>query len=290
MPGGIPKSFLEKEENRAQKVSRSSRWRSHAVLAGALVYSGCGGDDDRTSNSSANTGQAAQVRHQARHDGEAVDHAERSSAAGGHGGVARAVHGEDRHQGRRRGRGLGRPARPHPQRGGLRRRPGHHPGRHHAGAVLRRARRLRGSLGAASRTSAARAPTRRASGRPPRSSARTAPGRSRGSPRRGRSTTARTSSRRPASIRRPPSRTGTVPRHAAGDQGQGPGHPAVRHARQEGVRPRPSRDAVRVGRRRRGAVRGQHAVDDQLARGVEGVELLRRPGRRTGSPTRPARA
>ena len=44
---------------------------------------------------------------------------------------------------------------------------------------------------------------------------------------------------------------GLVPGHAAGDQGQGPGHPAVRHARQEGVRPRPPRDAVRVGRRRR---------------------------------------
>ena len=35
--------------------------------------------------------------------------------------------------------------------------------------------------------------------------------------------------------------------HAAGDQGQGAGHRAVRRARQEGVRPRPQRDAVRVG-------------------------------------------
>ena len=52
---------------------------------------------------------------------------------------------------------------------------------------------------------------------------------------------------------------GLVPRDAPGDQGQGPGHPAVRHAGQEGVRPRPPRDAVRVGRRRRRAVRGQHA-------------------------------
>ena len=81
-----------------------------------------------------------------------------------------------------------------------------------------------------------------------RSRARTARGRSRGSPRRARSTTARTSSRRPASTRRPRSRTSDVVQgHAAGDQGQGPGHRAVRRARQEGVRPRPPRHAVRVG-------------------------------------------
>ena len=61
-------------------------------------------------------------------------------------------------------------------------------------------------------TSAARAPTPRASGTRRRSRARTARGRSRGSPRRARSTTARTCSRRPASIRRPRSRTSTPSR------------------------------------------------------------------------------
>ena len=47
--------------------------------------------------------------------------------------------------------------------------------------------------------------------------------------------------------------------HAAGDQGQGPGHRAVRRARQEGVRPRPPGHAVRVGQRRRGALRRRQA-------------------------------
>ena len=61
--------------------------------------------------------------------------------------VAQAVHREDRHQRRRRSRRLGRPARPHPQRRRLGRGPGRHAGRHHAGAVLRRARRVRGPVG-----------------------------------------------------------------------------------------------------------------------------------------------
>ncbi len=77
-------------------------------------------------------------------------------------------------------------------------------------------------------------------------------------------------------------RLGRDDRHAAGDQGQGAGDrrqadPAVRLARQEGLRPRPPRDAVRVGRRRRRALRGQHEVDDRLARGAAGRRVLRRP-------------
>ena len=70
-------------------------------------------------------------------------------------------------------------------------------------------------------TSAATAPTRRASGRRPRSRARTARWPCRGSPRRGRSTTARTCSRRPASTRRRRSRLGRLAGHARDDQGQG---------------------------------------------------------------------
>ena len=179
-----------------------------ALFAGALVFSGCGGDDD-DSGSTGNRGPGRDVRDQAGDDGQALDHAERPAAEGGHGGGARAVHGRDRHQGRRRGRRLGRPARPHPQRGGLGRGPGRDAGGHHAGAVLRRARRLRGPLGPGrGHRRRERVPGRRlADDR--RSSARTARGRSRGSPRRARSTTARTSSRRPASTRRPPFRTGT---------------------------------------------------------------------------------
>ena len=64
-----------------------------------------------------------------------------------------------------------------------------------------------------------------------------------------------------------------------------PEHPAVRLAGQEGVRPRPPRDAVRVGRGRSRAVRGQLEVDDQLARGGRGRAVLRRPGQ--GRPRRP---
>ena len=70
-------------------------------------------------------------------------------------------------------------------------------------------------------------------------------------------------------------------RDAAGDQGQGAGDrrqadPAVRLAGQEGLRPRAPRDAVRLGRRRRRAQRGQHDVRDQLARGGRGRLVLRR--------------
>ena len=58
-------------------------------------------------------------------------------------------------------------------------------------------------------------------------------------------------------------RPGLVQGDAAGDQGQGAGHRAVRRARQEGVRPRPPGHAVRVGQRRRGALRRRQAVHDQ---------------------------
>ncbi len=56
-------------------------------------------------------------------------------------------------------------------------------------------------------------------------------------------------------------RLGRDDRDAAGDQGQGAGaaSSAVRLTRQEGLRPRPSRHAVRVGRGRGRAERGQHA-------------------------------
>ena len=84
---------------------------------------------------------------------------------------------------------------------------------------------------------------------------------------------------------------GLVPRHAAGDQGQGPGHPAVRHARQEGVRPRPPRDAVRVGRRRRRAVRAttrKSTINSPEA--VDRRDVLRRPGQGRTGRQEPARA
>ena len=122
----------------------------------------------------------------------------------------------------------------------------------------------------ASRTSAARAPTPRASGRRRRSSARTAPGRSRGSPRRARSTTARTLEQAGVDEATAFSDWDSFRSTLQAIDERGAGHRAVRHARQEGVRPRPPRDAVRVGRRRRRAVRGQHEVDDQLAGGGRG--------------------
>ena len=50
---------------------------------------------------------------------------------------------------------------------------------------------------------------------------------------------------------------------------------AVRVTRQEGVRPRPQRDAVHLGGRRRRAERGRHEVDDRLDRGRgPGVEFV----------------
>ena len=79
-------------------------------------------------------------------------------------------------------------------------------------------------------------------------------------------------------------------RDAPGDQGQGagdrrPADQAVRLARQEGVRPRPPRDAVRLGRRRRRADRGQLEVRDQLAAGEPGRGVHGRPA--AGRPLRP---
>ena len=64
--------------------------------------------------------------------------------------------------------------RPHPQRGGLGRGPGHHAGGHDAGAVLRRAQRLRGPVEPRRGHRRQGAPTPTASGRRPRSPARTA--------------------------------------------------------------------------------------------------------------------
>ena len=66
-------------------------------------------------------------------------------------------------------------------------------------------------------------------------------------------------------------RLGRVPGHAReGPAGRGDRRQAdraVRLAGQEGVRPRPPRDAVRVGRRRRRADRRQQEVGDRLAGG-----------------------
>ena len=102
-----------------------------------------------------------------------------------------------------------------------------------------------------------------------RSRARTARGPCRGSPRRARSTTARTCSRRPASIprRRSPTSTRSSRRCRRSRTRCRTSQLAVRRARQEGVRPRPPRDAVRVGQRRRRALRRRQEVDDQHARG-----------------------
>ena len=156
--------------------------------------------------------------------------------------------------------GLGRAARPHPQRGRLGRGPGHHPGGHHAGAVLRRARRLRGPRRAASRTSAAPAPT------PTGVWQTTQVVGQDGTWAVPWFTEARSIYYRKDVLEK----AGVDPATAFADwdafratlqaiKDKVPGHPAVRHARQEGVRPRPPRDAVRVGRRRRGAVERQHA-------------------------------
>ena len=165
VPGVIPKPFLEKEE-RIVRSRYAILLAIAAVLVGALVYSGCGGDDEATASRAATrrppsrTSQpGTTVKLWIMPNGPQPKEDMEASLA--------AVHGEDRHQGRRRGRRLGRAARPHPQRRGLGRRPGHHAGRHHPGAVLRRARRVRGPERAASRTSAARAPTPTACGRPP---------------------------------------------------------------------------------------------------------------------------
>ena len=154
-----------------------------ALLAGALVFVGLR-RRRRGQRQHRNRGPGRVGGDQARDDGEAVDHAQRPDAAGGHGGGARAVHGRDRHQRRRRGRRLGRPARPDPQRRGLGRGPGRDPGGHHAGPVLRRARRLRGRLGPGRRHRRRERLRRRRLEDDRRSSARTARGRCRGSPRR----------------------------------------------------------------------------------------------------------
>ena len=177
------------------------------VLAPAAIVA-CGGDDNKSSSST----PARQQRRQGAaaregHDPDALDDAQLAQAQGRPRQDDRAVHGEDRRQGRRRRGRLGRPVRPHPQRRGLGRGPRHHAGGHDPGAVLRGTRRASTTCRATSRTSAARRPTPRGSGTPPRSRARTGSGRSRGSPRRARSTTARTCSRRPASTPPPPSPT-----------------------------------------------------------------------------------
>ena len=148
-------------------------------------------------------------RRQEGHDGQLLDHAQRPAAAGRHGEDGQAVRGPDRRQGQRRGGRLGRPARPHPQRRRVGRGPRRDAGRHHPGAVLRGARRVREPPGPRRRhRRQGRLRARRVADDPARR-ARTARSPCRGSPRRARSTTARTSWRRPASIPRPPSPTST---------------------------------------------------------------------------------
>ena len=235
-----------------------------AVLVGALVYSGCGGDDDDSSSTTGTTANAAKSK---RAPGEAVDHAERAAAPGGHGG------GRSRRSPRRpASRSTSRSwtgacsstasaTRRSPARARTSRRP--------APRRCRSSPRSAGSrtCAAASRTSAARRlPRRRVADHPGGRPGRHLVGPvvhggaldllPQGRPREGR--------RRSGDRLR---ETGTLPRHAEAIKEKVPGHPAVRHARQEGVRPRPPRDAVRVGRRRRRAVGGQQRVDDQLARG-----------------------
>ena len=167
---------------------------------------------------------------------------------------------EDRHQGQGRARRLGRPVRPHPQRGRLGRGPGRHAGGHHAGAVLRRARRLRGPQRQGRATSAA--------------SPRYAPGIWNTTQVDGQDgtwalpwfTEARAIYYRKDVLKkagvdpgdgvqglgRVPQATLEKRSRTSSDRRQA--HPAVRRAGQEGVRPRPQRDAVRVGRRRRRAL------------------------------------
>ncbi len=67
-------------------------------------------------------------------------------------------------------------------------------------------------------------------------------------------------------------------------------HPAVRPARQEGVRPRPPRDAVRVGRRWRRALGRPQDLDDQQPAGPAGRGVLRRPAEGRADGQEPARA
>ena len=203
----------------------------------------------------------------------------------------RAVHGQDRREGRRAGGRLGRPVRPHPQRRGLRRGPGHHAGRHDPGAVLRRARRLHRP----------ERPRRRHR----RQAAPTPTGIWNTTQVEGQDgtwaipwfTEARSIYYRKDVLEKAGVDPATafkdldvVQGHAAGDQGQGPGHRAVRRARQEGVRPRPQRDAVRVGQRRRRALRRRQEVDDQLARGPAGRRVHGRPDHRRAVRQEPARA
>ena len=111
-----------------------------AVLALSVGLVACG--DDARQQQCQEVGRHGQAQGA---DRAAVDHAQRPQAQGGHRGrwSSRSSR-RPASKVERRGRRLGRAVRPHPQRGDLGRGPGRHAGGHDAGAVLRRARRLRG--------------------------------------------------------------------------------------------------------------------------------------------------
>ena len=170
----LPKPFLFtfwRRSNPCPRGSRSSRRRSRSCWPRRprrLWWR----RRQRRPQASRRQRRAGRAAPEGRHP-DALDDAELAPAEGGPAEDGRALHGQDGREGRRAGGRLGRPVRPHPQRRRLRRRPGHHAGRHDPGAVLRRARRLHGPRATASRRSAARARTPRASGTRPRSRART---------------------------------------------------------------------------------------------------------------------
>ena len=119
----------------------------------------CGGDDSEQQRSKQGRGERTPRQLAEGRDADALDDAQLAQAEGGPAEDGRALHGQDRREGRRAGGRLGRPVRPHPQRRRLRRRPGHHAGRHDPGAVLRRARRVQRPERPRRPTSAARTPT-----------------------------------------------------------------------------------------------------------------------------------
>ena len=242
------------------------------ALVLAVGVGACGDDDDASRDvepsKAAESGDSLKGQ-----TVTAVDHAQRARSQERHRQAAGPVRGEDRDHGRRPRSSAGTSCRTasatRPCRARAR------TSRRRAPRRCRSSRRSRASrtCRAGSRTSAARPRTPRASGRPPQvagqdgtwavpwfTEARAIYYR--------KDVLEKAGVDRGGRVRR----LGRDDRDAAGDQGQGAGDrrqadPAVRLAGQEGVRPRPPRDAVRLGRRRGRAVRRQREVDDQLARG-----------------------
>ena len=117
--GAIPSKivFAQEESNMRRKLATAS-WLVAVVLA--LVVSACGGSSSDDSKTTAS--KPAAKRPEEGHDRQLLDHAQRPAAPGRHGEDGQAVRGPDRGQGQRRGRRLGRPARPHQERRRLGRR------------------------------------------------------------------------------------------------------------------------------------------------------------------------